>query len=63
MARRRRRRRRRRRGGGGGGGGEINFFYLQIKFSKTVGPASLDNQQPQQQSIEVVEFLRLYSSY
>jgi hypothetical protein len=57
MARRRRRRRE------GGGGGEINFFYLQIKSSKTVRPASLDNQQPQQQSIEVVEFLRLYSSY
>ncbi len=56
MARRRR---------GGGGGGEINFFYLQIKFSKTVGAASLENQQPQQQqqSIEVVEFLQLYSSY
>jgi hypothetical protein len=57
---------RRRRRGGGGGGGEIDFFYLQIKFSKTVGAASLENQQPQQQqqqSIEVVEFLRLYSSY
>jgi hypothetical protein len=49
---------------GGGGGGEIDFFYLQITFSKTVGTASLGNQQPQQQqSIEVVEFLRLYSSY
>jgi hypothetical protein len=51
---------------GRGGGGEIDFFYLQIKFSKTVGAASLENQQPQQQqqhSIEVVEFLRLYSSY
>jgi hypothetical protein len=61
MAGRRRRRRR------GGGGGEINFFNLQIKFSKAVGAASLENQQPQQQqqqqSIEVVEFLRLYSSY
>jgi hypothetical protein len=28
---------------GGGGGGEIDFFYLQIKFSKTVGTASLGN--------------------
>ncbi len=55
--------RRRRRRGGGGGGGEINFLYMQIKFSKTVRPASPDNQQPQQQSIEVVEFLLLYSSY